>query len=305
VGGYTSQIATLAAINAIATLGFYVTMTSGQLSIAHGTFFAIGAYAGGYVMVHSGVPLAVGILAALAAGAIAAIPVFPAVRLRGLYFAVATFAFGSAVAAGLIHVSAVGGPFGLVGIPLETTLTITMVALVIVFALVQLLDHSPLYVALTASRDDPEVAAALGLKVSHLRRVTLIAGAALTGIAGALYASSVGVVTPTDASFDRSLELLLMAVIGGSRTSWGAILGAVIWTVTPEVLRFADDANTRLILFGCLAIAVMAFRPQGLLDRGDFGRVYRLVRRPSPPPPAAAPTEDKQPAAVVSDREFG
>jgi branched-chain amino acid transport system permease protein len=179
--------------------------------------------------------------------------------------------------------------------------------LVIVFALVQLLDHSPLYVALTATRDDPEVAAALGIKTSHLRRMTLVSGAALTGIAGALYASSVGVVTPTDASFDRSLELLLMAVIGGSRTSWGAILGAVIWTVTPEVLRFADDANTRLILFGCLAIAVMAFRPQGLLDRGDFRRLYRLVHRTSapPPPPAATPTEEKRPAAVVSDREFG
>ena len=314
MGGYAQQIATLAALNGIATLGFYVTMASGQLSIAHGTFFAVGAYAAGWVMIHAGVPLAVGIVAAAAAGAIAAVPVFPAVRLRGLYFAVATFAFGSAIAAGIIHVGAVGGPFGLVGIPLETTFTITVVVLIIALAAVQLLDHSPLYLALTAARDDPEVAAALGLKVSHLRRVTLVAGAGLTGVAGALYASSVGVVTPTDASFERSLEFLLMAVIGGSRTSWGAILGAAIWTIAPEVLRFADDANTRLIMFGALAIAVMAFRPQGLLDRGDFTRVYRFVRRlaggrrpeaAEAPPPSSSPPDEPQAAAVASDRDFG
>jgi branched-chain amino acid transport system permease protein len=151
--------------------------------------------------------------------------------------------------------------------------------LVVAFLAVQLLDRSPLFLAFSAVRDDPEVAEVLGIKVAHVKRMTIIAGAGLAGVAGVLYASSVGVLNPTDASFDRSLGFLLMAIIGGSRTSWGPLLGAGIWTIAPEVLRFTNDAHWRLILFGALAIFVMSVRPQGLVDRGDFRRVYGAARR--------------------------
>lgn len=278
ISGYVTQVAVLTGIYAIATLGFYVTAAGGQLSIAHGAFFALGAYGSGYVMIHSGVPLAVGMVAAFVVGGLASVLVFPATRLEGLYFAVASFAFGVAVAGAVVHIPAIGGPFGLVAIPLDTTFDIVLITLVVVLIGVQMMDRSPVYLAFTAVRDDPEVAAALGIKVTHVKRITLACGAAIAGLAGALYASSVGVVTPIDAGFDRSLAFLLMAIIGGSRSSWGAVLGAIIWTAGPEVLRFANNANVRLILFGSLAIVVLTLRPQGILDRGTFSSMYRWVR---------------------------
>jgi branched-chain amino acid transport system permease protein len=276
---YTIQIATLAAINAIATLGFYVTLTTGQLSIAQGAFFALGGYIGGWAMIHHGVSLWLALFIALVGGGAASVLTFPATRLRGLYFAVATFAFGSAVAGGIVYIKQFGGPFGLTGIPLQTTFRVTIVTLAIAFIAVQLLDRSPLFLAFSAVRDDPEVAEVLGIKIAHVKRMTIVAGAGLAGVAGVLYASSVGVLNPTDANFDRSLGFLLMAIIGGSRTSWGPLLGAGIWTVAPEVLRFTNDAHWRLILFGALAIFVMSVRPQGLLGRGDFARAYATARR--------------------------
>ena len=279
MGSYNSLLTIQTAISAIAVLGFYLTLSSGQLSIAQGAFFAIGAYTSGWVMIHENAPLIVGILAGMAAAGVASILVFPAVRLRGLYFAVATFAFGSAVAAAVVHISAIGGAFGLLGVPLSTTLFITLVVFGVFFVAVQLLEHSPLHAALTAARDDPEVAETLGIRVTRLRFIMLVLGAVLAGAAGALYASAVGVVTSDNASFNVSLSFLLMAVVGGSRSAWGVVLGAIIWTVAPELLRFANNAYVIQILFGCLAIGVMAFRPEGLLDRGDFGRIWRFITR--------------------------
>jgi branched-chain amino acid transport system permease protein len=278
VSAYLTQVLTLTAINAIATLGFYVTASAGQLSIAQAAFFAIGGYMAGWVMIESGIPLLAALpLAFVFAGAASSV-LFAATRLQGLFFAVATFGFGIAVAGGIVFIDFLGGPFGLYGIPIETTFLLTIVTLVIAFVLIQFFDRSPLYLAFAAVRDDPDVAAVLGIRTGHVKRIGIVVGAGLAGTAGVLYGSSVGVIVPADASFERSLAFLLMAIIGGSRTSWGALLGAVIWTLAPEILRFSEAPEWRLILFGSLAILIMPIRPQGLLNRGDAARVARFIR---------------------------
>ncbi len=263
-------LATLLGINAIAALGFYFTLSSGQFSLAHGALFAVGGYAGAYAAAELGtgiVPsLAAGFVVSAAVGGLLAVLLQ---RTRGLYFAVATLAFGGVVVEAIKQVDAVGGPTGFGGIPRFTTLTVVLVVLVVVVVCMWVFDRSPLYVAHAASRVDQDGAVVLGIDVRRTRGFAFAVGGGIAGVAGVLYAGSTSILVPHDGGFARSLAFLLMVVIGGAFTWRGAVLGAAIWTALPELLRSTDE--WRMVIFGAAAIALMVWRPEGLVPRRILG----------------------------------
>ena len=288
---------TLLGINAIGALGYYVTFSSGQFSMAHGAMYAMGGYTGGYLAVTYGLPLVPALLAGFLAAAVTGGGLAAALyRTRGLYFAVATLAFGSVITEGLKHIDFLGGAFGLGRIPPFTTLPVVLVVLGLVILAVWSFDRSPLYLAHAASRIDQDGAVVLGINVRRTRAFAFAVGGGISGVAGVLYAGSTTIVTPANGAFAQSLAFLLMVVIGGANSWRGPILGALIWTGLPELLRSTDE--WRMVTFGVAAIVLMAWRPQGLIPRRIFGpdtrdRFKRLVRRSAVP----GTREDRENAA--------
>jgi branched-chain amino acid transport system permease protein len=296
---------TLLGVNAIGALGYYFTFSSGQLSMAHGAMFLLGGYAGGYLTATFDLPvvlaLVVGFLVPAAIGAGLALALH---RTRGLYFAVATLAFGGVVVEGVKHFPMVGGAFGLGGIPNFTTLPVVLVVLVVVVVAIWAFDRSPLRIAHAAARVDQDAAVVLGIDVRRTRGFAFAVGAGLAGVAGVLYAGSTTIITPTDGDFAQSLAFLLMVVIGGAHSWRGPLVGAAVWIALPELLRATDE--WRMVVFGIAAIALMIWRPQGIVPRRIFRphsrnrRSRRLGRgaRPTGGEPAAG--EDR---AALSGRQ--
>ncbi|MFT3819313.1 MAG: branched-chain amino acid ABC transporter permease [Rubrivivax sp.] len=261
-----TYLLTLIAINCVGALGYYVTLSSGQLSIGHGALYALGGYCAALFALRFDVPVVVYLLVGFVAAAIPGyLLALLTMRLRDLYFAVATFGFGGALVELIGHLSFFNGQFGLGGVAMFTTLPLALAVLAVTVFVVWRWDRSLCYQLAAVTRLDQDVALVLGVDVRQMRRAAFALGAGIAGVSGVLYVGSTTIITPRDGSFDHSLALLLMVVIGGTRSWRGPILGAVIWTLLPEVLRFAS--SWRLMIFGAVAIALMALRPQGLLGR--------------------------------------
>ncbi|MGB7251833.1 MAG: branched-chain amino acid ABC transporter ATP-binding protein/permease, partial [Phormidesmis sp.] len=249
---------------------------SGQISIGHAGFFAIGAYAGSLLLLraqwHFG--LALGLAAIAAAGTGVALA-GPALQVSGPYLAMVTIAFGIIVERVLIEwVSLTGGFGGLAGIPKPTLLGLQpvlreSVLLVVIIAFLAvlsfaLLKRHPWGKAFQAVRDDAIAAAALGLNPLYVKVMAFAVSAALTGIAGVFFAVIVGFVSPDSFTFHRSILFLLAVILGGLGTAEGAFVGAVILVVLPEFLH--DFADYQLLVFGSLLLLTLRLAPNGVMS---------------------------------------
>jgi branched-chain amino acid transport system permease protein len=144
---------------------------------------------------------------------------------------------------------------------------------VAVLVLVALLFHTRFGISVTAVNDDERVADLMGLSVRGLQSAAFTAGAALAGLAGALYAHHFNYIEAQNYSVLFSIYVVLYVLLGGTQTVWGPLLGAAVFTLLPELLRGA--AQWRYVIFACLIICIMALRPQGVVT-GDL--VRRVVR---------------------------
>lgn len=248
---------------------------SGQVSIGHAGFFAIGAYTGSLLITKAGwnfwlaLGLA-GITAAVTGVALAA----PALRVTGPYLAMVTIAFGIIVERVLIEWVSLTGGFGGISVPkpsllgLQPSLRLVVVLAIACAALAvvtfTLLKQHSWGKAFQAVKDDEIAAASVGLNVLQIRVVAFAISAALTGIAGVFFASAVGFISPDSFTFYRSILFLLVVILGGLNTAEGAIFGAVILVVLPEFLH--DFADYQLIVFGSLLILTLWIAPNGLVS---------------------------------------
>ena len=268
---------------------------SGQISIGHAGFFAIGAYTGSLLMLkaqwHFG--LALGMAAMLAAGTGIAVAA-PALRVSGPYLAMVTIAFGIIVERILIEwVGLTGGFGGLTGIPkpgilglqaeLRGTVLLAMVLAFLAVLAFTALKHHAWGRAFQAVRDDEIAAASIGLNSLYVRVMAFGVSAALTGIAGVFFATIVNFVSPDSFTFHRSILFLLAVILGGLGLAEGAFVGAIFLVILPEFLH--DFAEYQLIIFGALLLLTLRLAPEGVvslfqqwLDRS--APVYPL---PNPP----------------------
>ena len=273
---YHYDVAIHVAINGIVVVGLNLLIGyAGQISLGHAAFFGLGAYASAILTANYNWPP----LAALAAGAIgvgllAFLIGRPILRLKGHYLAMATLGFGIIIAIVLNNESALtGGPDGMV-VPEFTLLGWTAygeqiwywifggVLLVTVWLALNLIE-SPVGRALRGVHGSEVAAQVTGIDTSHYKGVVFVVSAVIASVAGSLTAHYAGFITPAEAGFLRSIELMTMVVLGGMASTFGALIGALILTLLPQLLAGFEDYE--MMIFGAILMVTMIFMPKGLL----------------------------------------
>lgn len=273
---YYLQIMVLIGINIILALGLnIITGVTGQLSMGHAGFMSIGAYTSAILAVHYGLPfgicfLAGGVMAALVGVVIG----IPTLRLEGDYLAMVTIGFAEIVRVVFLNMEIAGRGMGLSGIPATTNFSLVWILVIVIVLLNTGLLKSRPGRALYSIREDEIAAEASGVNTTLYKVLAFAIGTFMAGIGGSLYAHYLTYISPQDFGFMKSVELLNMVVLGGMGSIPGTILGTVILTIAPEVLRFVQDY--RLLFYGALLVTLMIFRPNGLL--GDV-RWVDITRR--------------------------
>ena len=266
-------------INVILAIGFYLTAMTGLLSLGSGAFMAIGAYSTSVLTVKFGWPFPLALLiGSVVTGSISVAMVYPALRqLQGIYFAVATLALLEIVRVLFMNFEPTGGASGFRGMS-GTTLQWLYFVTLLTIALALIISRSNLGMRMRAVGQDEDAAMSSGINPARIKMIAVWSGACLSGAAGALYAHYVFFINPEMFGWTRSLEILLFVVLGGGEVVLGPVVGAIILTALPEVLR--SQGGMRMIFYGVAVIVMMALRPRGLITR-DTVQAFatRLWRR--------------------------
>ncbi|MGE5391509.1 MAG: branched-chain amino acid ABC transporter permease [Deltaproteobacteria bacterium] len=273
---YFLRIILIIGINIILALGLnLITGVTGQLSMGHAGFMSLGAYTSAILTMNYGVAFPTALLAgSLVAALFGFLIGLPTLRLQGDYLAMVTIGFAEIIRVFFLNFEPGGKAVGLSGIPQETNfLTVWGLVAVIVFLNARLL-KSRTGRALYAIREDEIAAESCGVDTTRLKVLAFVVGAFLGGLGGGLYAHYMFYIDPQVFNFTKSIEILNMVVLGGMGSIPGTILGAILLTILPELLRVV--AEYRLLFYGALLVILMIFRPNGLL--GDV-RIYDLKKR--------------------------
>lgn len=248
---------------------------TGQFSLGHAGFMAIGAYCSAVLTTNYGaqlLPLVAGkvwilfplsLFAGGLAAAIAGLIVgIPSLRLRGDYLAVVTLGFGEIIRVILQNVDAVGGSRGLVGIPDYTNLFWTFGVAAITIYVVWALVNSTYGRGFLAVSDDEVAAETIGINATRYKIIAFVVGAFFAGMAGGLYAHLRQFIAPGGFDFNKSIEIVVMVILGGMGRNVGVVVAAIVLTIITEPLR--KFGEYRIILYSLLIIGLMIARPQGL-----------------------------------------
>lgn len=286
---YHLQILMAVGINAILAVSLtLINGITGQFSIGHAAFAAIGAYASGFFslslaerligpMTQMGVPAFVSgnlwILLALIVGGIAAsvaglIVGMPTLRLHGDYLAIATLGFGEIVRVFIQNQKYLGASTGMSVRPNEVGLFWIYLILIFCVVTVYRISRGPRGLSFSAVREDEIASVSIGINPTRYKVAAFTVGAFFAGVAGALTAHQIGYINPSSFGFIKSFELVVMIVLGGLGSITGAIIGAVVLTVLPELLRASSEY--RLVIYAILLIVLMLLRPQGIFGRHEL-----------------------------------
>ncbi|WP_441240844.1 branched-chain amino acid ABC transporter permease [Tardiphaga sp. 768_D3_N2_1] len=262
---YYASLLAESGILLLGALSVYIILATGQLSLGNGAFMGIGAYLSSYLTVTLNVPVTLAlVISAIAAGIIGAIVAFPALRLKGIYLAMATVGFGEMVRSFFLNFETMGGSGGFRGMQHISVGYVWLWAGGILIA-VMLLERSRVWLEMQAVHDDETAAGLIGLNTTVTKIVAFGGGAAVAAISGGLFAHHNVYIEPANFGFDRSIEFVLAVILGGSTVGPGSLVGSLLLVFLPEFLR--PIADWRLAAFGTLLILVLLVRRQGILDR--------------------------------------
>jgi len=272
---YMQGVVALMGVNILMALSVYAILSTDQVSLGNAGFMAIGAYTSAYLTVKTGLAIFPAIvIGALVAGVMGLLVGIPVLRLSGLYIVMATFAFGEVVRTFFLNFEPTGGAYGFRG-PIGTTLPLIYGWVLACILFFWLLSHSRLGRSLAAVRDDLEVASSIGLNVKLLKLGAFWLGAFIAGAAGGLYAHYMFYIESNSFHILVSTMAILYVILGGMYTFWGAVVGAIIFSILPEMLRFMQD--WRLSLYGAVLVLMLIFRPSGIITPMMVRRVEGLL----------------------------
>lgn len=331
IDDYSSRLLVFIVINVIlATSLNLINGYTGQFSIGHAGFMAIGAYTSAYFTVNHGkaieamfaaepggmlsssvvliLAIIIGALAAAIAGLIVGIP---SLRLRGDYLAIATLGFAEIIRIVILNIEAVGGATGYQVPGYASFLWIGFFA-VLTIVVVHNIVQSDMGRALISIREDELAAEAMGVNTTRYKVTSFVISSAFAGIAGVLFAHYNKFLSTNDFQFIKSFEIIIMIVIGGMGSMTGAIIGAVIVTLLPELLRqlppvdlpfygVLNFADLRLVIFALILILTMIFRPQGLFGTKEFGLSW--LKRPRTKPEGTEAVGGVEGVPIAEDEE--
>jgi branched-chain amino acid transport system permease protein len=296
LGSYDRRIVLTIGINMVlATSLNLINGFTGQFSLGHAGFMGVGAYASAILstiiapdafgseasglagsLLFLGPVLLGGVVAALA-GLLVGIP---SLRLKGDYLAIVTLGFGEIIRVIIQNIPEVGGSLGLSNIPIYANFIWIFLTLAILVFIIQNLMRSTYGKGFLAVRDDEIAAEATGINTTRYKVTAFVIGAFFAGVAGALYGHFNGLVRPDDFGFLKSVEIVVMVILGGMGSTYGVLFAAAILTYLPEWLRDIDVAGVslsefRMSIYALALVILMLLRPQGLF--GDFN-LLRYVR---------------------------
>lgn len=277
---YYANIAIRVGFNLLAVMGLALVLGfTGQFSLGHAGFMAVGAYGSASLALHAHVPpmLAIPMGGCMAAVAGLAVGV-PSLRLSGDYLAVVTLGFNQIIVVLVQNVPALGGALGLTDVPVATTFGVTFTWVLLGAVFMRNLLASAYGRTFAAVRDNEIATRSLGVDTTRVKVTAFVVGAFWAGIAGSLLGFYNSSIFPKQFEFDRSIELLTMVVLGGTGSLSGPFLAAGLLTALPEALR--EFSQYRMVVYATLLIAMMALRPQGILGKYELTDVVRgLFRR--------------------------
>lgn len=292
-------------LGAVLALSLYLPYMAGQLSLASPGFYALGGYTAAILStkvfeVEGGYPVVMVLVEMMAAGllsaALAAVVGLAALRLTGIYLALATIAFVEILRIVTLNLEVTGFAVGIFAIPQSfgTQLSYLWLALPLLVAAMMFtrrLERVNTGRAFIAIREDELAAAAMGINLTRVKLTAFVLGGVLAGVAGVIAAHLIESWNPRQGTFDQSILYLAFVLIGGSRTYLGPVAGGLALTYLPEWLRARADSAAlpawlaeflregRLIIFGVLLAVGCVFFPHGLVSPDSADKLRRLARR--------------------------
>lgn len=318
---YARMLAFIAINTILATSLNLINGFTGQFSIGHAGFMAVGAYASAFFTNNWGKGLeasfgflgetgaqSVVLIIAIVIGAIVAaimglIVGIPSLRLKGDYLAIVTLGFAEIIRIVILNIDAVGGATGY-QVPGYANFLWIGIFTVITVVVIHNIVKSDSGRALISIREDELAAEAMGVNTTRYKVASFAIGSMFAGIAGVLFAHYNKFLSTNDFQFIKSFEIIIMIVLGGMGSMTGAILGAILVTLLPELLRYLQDiqdnrlepllgvdfmfniGDLRLVIFALILILTMILRPQGILGTREFG--LNWLKRPRKAPEGGA-----------------
>lgn len=264
-------------IACLLALSIWVTLYAGQLTLGNAAFMGVAAYTSALLTLRAQWPFPLALLAGAMLATALALPLGVIVfRLRGVYLAIATLAFGEMVRVAILALPITGRGQGLNGIPPLTELWLIWLSVAVVAYLLARVRVSTVGRAWAAIREDEMAASGQGIAVRRYKLAAFVLGAAVAGWAGGLAAHLNFSIEPSQFAFGTAVQILVFTVIGGVPNVFGPMLGAVLLTALPEILRPLRDY--RDIFQGVILILVITYLPRGLVTLVELRRTRRLMR---------------------------
>lgn len=270
---YITDLLVKVGYNVLAVMGLALVLGfTGQFSLGHAGFMAVGAYTSAFLAMNFGVHHFVATLCGgLVAGIAGLIVGIPSLRLSGDYLAVVTLGFNQIIIVAIVNSETLGGASGLKDVPQVTTFGWTYTWLVLGLVFVRNLLRSAPGRAFEAVRDNEVATRSLGINTTKVKVTAFVVGAFWAGIAGSLIGFRLGFISPDQFKFDRSIEILAMVVLGGTGSLSGPVLAAAALTALPELLR--PIAQYRMVIYSLVLLVMMILRPRGFLGNRELSEV--------------------------------
>jgi branched-chain amino acid transport system permease protein len=305
---FVAYLASLVGVNIVLAVSLnIVNGMTGQFSIGHAGFMAVGAYVSGVFslwakdLALTGLPVVLSdqlffLLALFVGGLAAALFGFmvglPSLRLRGDYLAIVTLGFGEIIRVGVTNTEVFGRALGLSGIPQRANLFWVWLWVFVVVLVARRIADSPHGRSLLAIREDEVAAEAMGVNTTGYKVRAFVVSSFFAGVAGALFAHFVPLINPGSFTFVKSIEVVVMVVLGGLGSTTGAVVAAIFLTLLPDALRSLFLAlggagggalaqtvdQVRMPIYGLLLVALMLLRPQGLFGTRELWDVLPTWR---------------------------
>ncbi|RDU37388.1 branched-chain amino acid ABC transporter permease [Neobacillus piezotolerans] len=273
-------------VNTLITIGINIMLAAslhliigitGQFSIGHAGFLAVGAYSSAVMTMMFEMPFAVAIIIGGLAAAIAGLLIgIPSLRLKGDYLAIATLGFGEIVRIALLNFDYVGGASGMQVMPLSTwawTFACVLITLVVIVNFT----NSTHGRACISIREDETAADAMGINTTYYKVVAFAVGAFFAGVAGSIFAHNFYIIQPSNFGFLKSFDILIIVVLGGLGSLSGAVIAAILLTLVSTFLQAYPE--TRMILYSIILIITMLYRPQGLLGTREITSFFKKSKK--------------------------
>ncbi|WP_342525643.1 branched-chain amino acid ABC transporter permease [Chryseomicrobium sp. FSL W7-1435] len=274
IGNYEINNLIFISINIILAVSLHLVIgVTGQFSIGHAGFMAVGAYLSAIVTMKLELPFIVAILVGGLVAALAGLIVgIPSLRLRGDYLAIATLGFAEIIRIIFLNIDYVGGAAGM-QVGKMTNWTYTFFFMLITILVIVNFTRSRHGIAAISIREDEIASDAMGINTTYYKVVAFVIGSFFAGVAGALFAHNFYIVLPSQFGFLKSVDILILVVLGGLGSLSGAVISAIFLTLVSTFLQ--NYPETRMIIYSLVLIIVMLYRPQGLMGTKEITDYFR------------------------------